>query len=104
MSALTVKDGVSFKAFTTPLLRILGALEMIASQGRTLVPGLPDELVIMAVSESGLGLDSRSFANVACRQQFVWELKARLGPLFDVFLDGEGTPQERFTARRKAQP
>jgi hypothetical protein len=103
MSTL-VHPGVEFKAVPPPIVRMRDVLAAVATGGRPVVPGLPDQLVILSVSERTMGVESRGFANVACRQQFVWEVKERLGPLFDVFLEGENTPREQFVLRRKVGP
>ena len=113
MSVLRVKQGVVFKAFTPALLRILGALESIATQGRTAVPGLPDDVVITSANDGthmvgsshgrdeALDIRSKSFPNKATKQQFEWELKARLGPLFTVLFEYEGTEREHWHVQRK---
>ena len=87
-----------------PIQRMREVVAHIASSGRFCVPGMPDALTVLSESEREMAVDSRGFANAACRQQFVWESRSRLGPLFDVFLEGEGTPREQFTLRRKGGP
>ena len=101
MSTLTCGPDVTIDSAPPPIQRMRDVLVHIAAGGRFCVPGMPDELVVLSTSERTLAVESRGFANTACRQQFVWELKSRLGPLFDVFLEGQGTPREQFTLRRK---
>ena len=104
MSTLTLRPTVVLDTAPPPIQRMRDVLAHVAASGRFCVPGMPDELVILSVSECQMGVESKGFTNPACRQQFVWTVQELLGPLFHVFLDGKDTPREQFTLRRKGGP
>jgi hypothetical protein len=106
MTEIHVKPGVVFKRFTPALIRMLGALESIALEGRGLVPGMPDELVITSANDGthsalsrhyrdeALDVRTKSFPNRASKDQFRMALQCKLGPKFTVLLENEGGAQE----------
>lgn len=111
--ALLVKPGVTFKRFTPALIHILNVLLQITQEGRELVPGMPEDLVITSANDSthqsnsrhykdeALDIRSKSFPHRASKDLFRMNLQTRLGPKFTVLFEYEGQAQEHFHAQVK---
>lgn len=113
MTALLVKPGVTFKRFTPALVHILNTLLQITQEGRELVPGMPEDLVITSANDSthaansrhyrdeALDIRSKSFPHRAAKDLFRMNLQSRLGPKFTVLFENENGPQEHFHAQTR---
>lgn len=108
MISIAVKEDVRFHRFTPTLIRIISALDFIRMQGRTLVPGMPDELMITSAHDGkhmdgsrhyfdeAIDVRSHNFPNRACKDLFCHALRAHLGQMYTVLFEAEGTPNEHF--------
>lgn len=113
MSALVVKTGAVFHRFTPALVHMLNVLLQMAQEGRDLVPGMPEDLVITSAHDSthaatsrhykdeALDLRSKSFPHRAAKDLFRMNLQSRLGPKFTVLFENEGQAQEHFHVQVK---
>ena len=111
--ALLVKPGVTFKRFTPALIHMLNVLLQIAQEGRDLVPGMPEDLVVTSANDAthattsrhykdeALDIRSKSFPHRAAKDLLRMNLQARLGPKFTVLFENEGGAQEHFHCQVK---
>jgi hypothetical protein len=105
MATVSCKSGVRFKGFTRALVRIVGAVLLVAER----TPGMRDVVITSAndgrhskrprsrhYTNEALDIRSRTFPTDAARQAFLRALRSELGRKFWCAYEGHGTPNAHF--------
>jgi hypothetical protein len=104
MARVVCKPSVRFKGFTRGLIRILGALQLVAER-------IPMQEIVITSANDGqhsqrprsrhytneaLDIRSRSFVTHESRQRFLRRLRRELGPRFWLDYENHGKPSAHF--------